>query len=532
MGIRSESRLERVLHARAFAVTAEVVPPRGGGAGPVVAQSRALIGYADAVNVTDSPTSSGHMAPLAGAAFVAQQGLEPVMQITTRDRNRLGITGDLLGGWALGVRNILCLTGDPVSVGDHPEAREVHDLSVADLVRFAVGLRDNGRLLSGREAELPPRYFVGVADVPLAPDYDPARLEEKADAGADFVQTQIVYDVDALGAWADQIRARGLFERMFVLAGVAPPRSAAAARYVRDHLAGVSVPDAVLQRLEQAGDGAQEEGVRLTVEIIDRLRSIPGIAGVHVMGLGHEEAVRRVIEAAGLLPRPEPPSVEEIEEMEARRAADEQARRAAAAEAARRAEDEEARRRAEEEEARRRAEEEEARRRAEEEEAVRRMAEEEAARRREEEAASSPWQTAGPRGAPTRMHGAPEIPAQPAEAQPAQPAEARPKPQQPAAPAGGAEPAGPAPQEAQPAAAGAPGPQGAPEQPAQPSGWTPTHVVPAGGMVAWQAPHPSAPQSARLQPGLPVQVVERLGAWARVVASNGWWGWVDGRMLP
>jgi 5,10-methylenetetrahydrofolate reductase len=515
MGIRSESRLERVLHARTFAVTAEVVPPRGGGAGPVVAQSRALVGYADAVNVTDSPTSSGHMAPLAGAAFVVQQGLEPVMQITTRDRNRLAITGDLLGGWALGVRNVLCLTGDPVSVGDHPEAREVHDLSVAELVRFAVGLRDTGRLLSGREAELPPRYFVGVADVPLAPDYDAARLEEKADAGADFVQTQIVYDVDALGAWAEAIRARGLFERMFVLAGVAPPRSAATTRYVRDHLPGVSVPDAVFQRLEQAGDGAEQEGVRLTVEIIERLRSIPGIAGVHVMGLGHEEAVRRVIEAAGLLPRPEPPSVEEIEELEARRAADEEARRAAAAEAARRAEEEEARRRAEEEEA------------------VRRMAEEEAARRREEEAASSPWQTAGPRSAPTRMHGAPEIPSRPGEGQPSQPTEA----QQPAPQAGGpgAEPAQPAPagpQEAQPAAAGAVGEQGAPQQAAQPSGWSPTHEVPAGGMVAWQAPHPSAPQSARLHPGLPIQVVERLGAWARVVASNGWWGWVDGRMLP
>jgi methylenetetrahydrofolate reductase (NADPH) len=513
MGIRSESRLERVLHARSFAVTAEVVPPRGGGAGPVVAQARALVGYADAVNVTDSPTSSAHMAPLAGAAFVAQQGLEPVMQITTRDRNRLAITGDLLGGWALGVRNVLCLTGDPVSAGDHPEAREVHDLSVADLVRFAVGLRDTGRLLSGREAELPPRYFVGVADVPLAPDYDAARLEEKADAGADFVQTQIVYDVDALGAWAEQIRARGLFERMFVLAGVAPPWTAAAARYVRDRLPGVSVPDAVIQRLELAGDGAEEEGVRLTVEIIERLRSIPGIAGVHVMGLGHEEAVRRVIEAAGLLPRPEPPSVEEIEELEARRAADEEARRAAAAEAARRPEEEEARRRAEEEEARRRAqeeearrkaEEEEARRRAEEEEAVRRMAEEEEARRREEEAASSPWQTAGPRFAPTRMHGAPEIPSQPAEGQPSQPTDQ--------------------PTEARPE-------QGVPQQAAQPSGWSPTHVVPAGGMVAWQAPHPSAPQSARLQPGLPIQVVERLGAWARVVASNGWWGWVDGRML-
>jgi 5,10-methylenetetrahydrofolate reductase len=473
MGIRSESRLERVLHARRFAVTAEVVPPRGGGAGPVVAQSRALVGYADAVNVTDSPTSSAHMSPLAGAAFVAQQGLEPVMQITTRDRNRLAITGDLLGGWALGVRNVLCLTGDPVSAGDHPETREVHDLSVSDLVRFAVGLRDSGRLLSGQEAELPPRYFVGVADVPLAPDYDDSRLEEKADAGADFVQTQIVYDVDALGEWAERIRSRGIPERMFLLVGVAPPRSAAAARYVQEHLPGVAVPDAVLQRLEQAGDAAQEEGVRLAVEIIERLRTVPGVAGVHVMGLGHEEAVRRVIEAAGLLPRPEPPSVEEIEEMESRRAAEEAARQAAGAEAA-----------------------------------------------RQREAAGSPWQSVGPTSAATRIHQAAAQPSEPGQAQ------------QPAAGTKAEEPSAAGGQEARPAAGDEAGGRGEAEQVAQPAGWAPTHTVPAGGMAAWQAPHPSAPQTAQLQAGLPVQVVERLGAWARVVASNGWWGWVDGRMLP
>ena len=488
MGIRSESRLERVLHDRSFAVTAEVVPPRGGGAGPVVAQSRALLGYADAVNVTDSPTSSAHMSPLAGAAFVAQQGLEPVMQITTRDRNRLALTGDLLGGWALGVRNVLCLTGDPVAVGDHPDAREVHDLSVEDLVRFVVKLRDEGMLLSGAPAQLPPRYFVGVADVPLADGYDPGRLEGKAEAGADFVQTQIAYDVDAIGAWADQIRARGIFERMFVLVGVAPPRSAATARYVRDHLPGVAVPEAVLDRLEQAGERAEDEGVRLTVEIIERLRTIPGIAGVHVMGLGHEEAVRRVIEAAGLLPRPEPSTAQEITEREARRAAEEEARRAAEEEARRSAE-EEARRAADAE--------------AQKEEAARAEAEAAAARQAAEAAGF----------APTRMHAQPApIQPQPAsgaeESGPAEPAAA---PEQPAA--------------AQERQAGQPAP-GAPE------GWAPTHVVPAGGMVAWQAPHPSAPQTAQLQPGLPVQVVERLGAWARVVASNGWWGWVDGRMLP
>jgi methylenetetrahydrofolate reductase (NADPH) len=229
-----------------------------------------------------------------------------VLQVTARDRNRLALTGDLLGAWALGARNLLCLTGDPVRAGDHPEAAEVFDLSVLDLVRLAVRLRERGELLNGRRIETAPRYLIGVADVPLAPDYDSARLEEKLDAGADFVQTQIAYDVDAIGEWAEKIRPRGIFERMFVLVGVAPPRSAAGARYVRDHLPGVAVPEAVVRRLEKAGPRAADEGVRLTVEIIDALRRIEGVAGIHVMGLGKEEMVRRVIEEAGLLPRPEP----------------------------------------------------------------------------------------------------------------------------------------------------------------------------------------------------------------------------------
>ncbi|MGH2724673.1 MAG: methylenetetrahydrofolate reductase [Actinomycetota bacterium] len=303
MTIRSTSRLERILHQGAFAVTAEVVPPRDADPAMVVEQARALRGFADAVNVTDNPTSSAHMSAVAGAALVAGEGLEPVLQVTTRDRNRLALTGDLLGAWALGARNLLCLTGDPVGVGDHPDAREVSDLSVIELVRFAVSLRDRGRSLSGRRLDTPPRYFVGVADVPLAPDYDSARLEEKADAGADFVQTQIVYDVDAMGEWAEKIRPRGIFERMFVLVGVAPPRSAAAARFMREHLSGVAVPDEVVRRLEGADD-PESEGVRLTVEIVAALREIRGVAGIHVMGLGKEHAVRRVIDDAGLLPRP------------------------------------------------------------------------------------------------------------------------------------------------------------------------------------------------------------------------------------
>lgn len=304
MAVRSNSRLERILHDEEFAVTAEVVPPKGADADTVRDQADALLGYADAVNITDNPTSSAHMSSVAGAALVAESGLEPVVQITTRDRNRLAITADLLGAWALGARNVLCLTGDPVTAGDHPQAKEVFDLNVVDLIRFVVRLRDEGELLSGRRIEAPPRYFVGVADVPLVPEYDPRRLEDKVDAGADFVQTQIVYDVDALGEWAERIRPLGIFERSFVLVGVAPPRSARSARFMQDHLPGVVVPDEVIRRLEEAGEDSQLEGVRLTVEVVRALRTIDGVAGVHVMGLGREESVRQVIEDAGLLPRP------------------------------------------------------------------------------------------------------------------------------------------------------------------------------------------------------------------------------------
>jgi 5,10-methylenetetrahydrofolate reductase len=303
MAIRSESRLERILHEHGFAVTAEVVPPRNTDGDAVRSQARALRGFADAANVTDSPKSSAHMSAVAGSALVAAEGVEPVLQIACRDRNRIAITGDLLGAWALGARNVLCLTGDPVTAGDEPEAREVHDLTVLDLVRFAVKLRAGEVSLGGNPVDPAPKYFVGVADVPLAESYDPARLEAKAEAGADFVQTQIVYDLDALGEWADAIRPRGLFERMFVLVGVAPPRSAASARFMREHLPGVVVPDQVIAQLEDAEDPA-EEGVRLTVDIVKRLREIEGISGVHVMGLGREDSVKRVIEEAGLLPRP------------------------------------------------------------------------------------------------------------------------------------------------------------------------------------------------------------------------------------
>jgi 5,10-methylenetetrahydrofolate reductase len=304
MSLRSASRLERLLHQGVFCVTAEVVPPRSADPVALTRQARGLVGYADAVNVTDNPTSSAHMSPVAGAALVATAGLEPVVQMTCRDRNRLGLTGDLLGAWALGARSVLCLTGDPPQAGDHPDAKTVYDLSVMELVGLADRLRRDGSLLSGAHIDAPPRYFIGVADVPLSPGYTFDRLEEKADSGADFVQTQIVFDVEAFEAWADKARDRGIFERMFVLAGVAVARGAKSARYIRDHLPGVMVPDRVIELLEDAGPDAESEGVRLTVEVVAKLKAIKGVAGIHVMGLGKMDPVRHVIESAGLRPRP------------------------------------------------------------------------------------------------------------------------------------------------------------------------------------------------------------------------------------
>lgn len=300
----ASSGLEALARSRRFCVTSEVVPPRSGSPEPVDQQARELVGYADAVNVTDNPTASAHMSPVAGAGIVSRAGLEPTVQLTVRDRNRLALAGDLMGAWALGARNVLCLTGDPLAIGDEPEASFVGDIGLLELVSLASTLRAEGRLPSGVEIADPPRYFVGVSDTPILEHYDPTRLEVKLDAGAHFVMTQIAYNVDRLGAWADVMRPRGLFERATVLVGVAPLRSAKQARYMDEHLPGVHVPADLLAALEDAGPEAEALGTEQCVEVVTAVQKIPGIAGVHVMGLGREEVVRHVIEGAGLLPRP------------------------------------------------------------------------------------------------------------------------------------------------------------------------------------------------------------------------------------
>jgi len=296
--------LAALLEAGQFVVTGEIVPPKGASSGSVVDHARALVGSVDAVNVTDNPTASAHMSPVAGARFVAEAGLEPTVQLTCRDRNRLALTADLLGAWAAGARNVFCLSGDPISIGDHPDATVVNDLTVDGLVALARRLRETGTTLAATEVEDPPRFLIGVADVPLADPYDPAKLEGKLDAGADFVMTQIVYDVEHLTGWADRMRARGLFERAKVIIGVTPLRSVKQARFMGERLPGVLVPPAMIDELDRAGEEAASVGEELTIDVVRAIREIPDVAGIHVMGMGHDAGVRRVIERAGLFPRP------------------------------------------------------------------------------------------------------------------------------------------------------------------------------------------------------------------------------------
>jgi methylenetetrahydrofolate reductase (NADPH) len=297
-------RLARLLAAGEFVVTGEIVPPRGASAAPIVEHAKGLAGYVDAVNLTDNPTASAHMSPLAGVRFAHEMGVEPTLQITARDRNSLALTADLLGAWALGARNVFCLTGDPVNVGDAPTAQTVGELSVAGLIGLAKRLRDEGTTLAGKEIDDPPRFLIGASETPLAEPYDPTVLEAKLDAGADFIMTQIVYDVDALASWAERMRARGLFERAAVIVGISPLNSAKQARFIDERLPGVSVSEEIVSALEAAGPDAPEIGLQQATGSISRVREIDGVAGVHIMAMGHDEATRALVERAGLFPRP------------------------------------------------------------------------------------------------------------------------------------------------------------------------------------------------------------------------------------
>ncbi len=304
--MKSGSRLERVLRAGLFAVTAELNPPDSADPQAVYDNALVLAEVTDAINATDAAGAHCHMSSLGICALLVRAGYEAVFQVSCRDRNRIAIQGDLLGAAAMGVRNVLCLTGDDVSVGDQPEAKAVFDLDSIQLLRVARTMRDQGVFLSGRKLDVRPRLFLGAAANPFVPPYDwrPHRLAKKVAAGADFIQTQYCFDLPRLRNFMRQVRDLGLHEQVHILVGVGPLRSARAAEFLRTRVPGVVIPDGIVERLRETPRGRQrEEGKRICIEIIQQVREIEGVAGVHVMAFRQEETVREIIERAGLFPR-------------------------------------------------------------------------------------------------------------------------------------------------------------------------------------------------------------------------------------
>lgn len=305
--MKSGSRLEKALRAGRFAVTAELNPPDSADPQAVYDRAVVLAGVCDAINATDASGANVHMSSVGVCALLTRAGYEPVLQVSCRDKNRIAIQGDLLGAAAMGVRNVLCLTGDGVGTGDHPEAKPVFDIDSTQLLRMARMLRDEARFLSGRKLDAAPQLFLGAAANPFVPPYDyrPLHLAKKVEAGADFVQTQYCFDVPRLRQFMASVRSLGLHHKVFILAGVGPLRSAKAAEWMRTHVPGVVIPDEIIERLRKAAPGKQaQEGKRLCIEIIQQVREIEGISGVHVMAYRQEELVAEIIEEAGLLPAP------------------------------------------------------------------------------------------------------------------------------------------------------------------------------------------------------------------------------------
>jgi methylenetetrahydrofolate reductase (NADPH) len=286
-----------------FAVTAELETTDSAEPASVYRLADALRGHVDAVNCTDNSAAHTHIAPIAAARLLIDRGVEPIVQLACRDRNRLALQADILGAAALGVRNIVCMTGDDVSAGDHPEAKPLYDLDALHLIRIARIMRDAGTYLSGRALADPPDVLIGAVENPFAPpvDYRPMRLGKKVEAGAEFVQTHICFNVDRLRTFMARAAELGILERVWILGGVFIPRSARAVRYLRDEVPGIDVPDDVLRRIEAVQTDRQgEEGVRMALEIVRDLRSIPGLSGIHLMSIRNADAILRVIDEAGL----------------------------------------------------------------------------------------------------------------------------------------------------------------------------------------------------------------------------------------
>ena len=310
--LKSGSLLERVLAAGHFAVTSELGPPKSVDVEVIRKKASYLRGCVDAVNITDNQTAIVRMSSIAAARLALDEGVEPVFQITCRDRNRIAMQSDVLGAYAMGLRNVLCLTGDHQCFGNHATAKNVFDMDSIQLVQMIKEMRDEKTFACGEEIRnskkapvCEPKMFIGAAANPFGDPFEfrVIRLAKKVHAGVDFVQTQCIYDMERFERWMAMVRERGLHEKVKILAGVTPLKSLGMARYMRDSVAGLTVPDSYIKRMAAAKEPA-EEGIAICVEQIHRLRDIEGVAGVHLMAIEWERRVPEIMEKAGLLPRP------------------------------------------------------------------------------------------------------------------------------------------------------------------------------------------------------------------------------------
>ena len=301
-GHSSPGRLERVLRSSAFAITAEMDPPDSADADEVLRRARLFDGYVDAINATDGSGANCHMSSLAVCALLTRAGYAPVMQISCRDKNRIAIQGDILGGAAMGVCNLMCLSGDGVQSGDHPQAKPVFDLDCMSLLEIARTMRDEQHFQSGRKITFAPRVFLGAAANPFVPPFDwrAQRTAKKIAAGAQFIQTQYCYDVPRLREYMKSLEDMGLLDKVFILVGVGPLRSAKVAEWMRSNVPGVHIPDSVIKRLAGAEKPALE-GRQICIDLIQEIREIKGVSGVHIMAYRQEDTVPEIVERAGIL---------------------------------------------------------------------------------------------------------------------------------------------------------------------------------------------------------------------------------------
>ncbi len=301
-GHSSPGRFERVLRAGKFAVSTELAPPDSADPAQVYERASIFDGYVDAINATDGSGAHCHMSSVAVCGLLTRAGYSPIMQISCRDKNRIAIQGDILGASAMGVSNILCLSGDGVESGDHPQAKPVFDLDCMSLLNISKNMRDNSSFESGRKLDTAPAVFLGAAANPFAPpqEFRADRLAKKVEAGAQFVQTQYCYDIDVLKNYMHRVRELGLDKKVFILVGVGPLASAKTAEWIRKNVPGVHIPDAVIKRLAGA-DNQKAEGVNLCIDMIQQASEIEGVHGCHIMAYRQEHAVPEIVERSGIL---------------------------------------------------------------------------------------------------------------------------------------------------------------------------------------------------------------------------------------